>query len=481
MKTLQDIEVKGDFHTASNSSVFNLNNKTFYLGGDFDNFGGSTTFQNTSSSYFIFNGLSGQDYSPGTGNLYLHSVSIEKSGAGNINLTGDMQINSTGDLTLSNGLIKTNAYTVLVENSTASSVNDGNADSYINGNLKRKIASNTSTYSFPVGDATAYRLLQLINGNLLGTTYLSAKFLNSFTNSGNLNSSIAQDGGTPYKNINTAGIWQLDPDAQPSGGNYEIRLWFDDGSGSNDFVDLEDNKFGPLKRPSTSTSAADWSGEPTGDLYPSNSTGRLVSGGFAARKSITSFSQFALGMSSYPLPINLVNFSGECLDNYIKLNWSTASEINNDYFTLEKSSNMIDFKPIAKIYANGTTSEESFYSFNDFDKLSNQYYKLKQTDFNGKYWYSKPISINCKNLSDNNFVIFNDDQNITLDYMGSFEGEYEVSLIDYTGREISSKYININKNEKRYQLFNNNLAAGIYNVIIRGNNDLVTKKVVVLR
>ncbi len=480
VKILQDIQIKGDFTTINSSCVFNLLNKTFSIGGDFNNNNGGSTFQNTTTSTFIFNGNSDQIYSPGTTGLTLHDVEVNNNGSKITLSGGDLQINSSGSLSLYGGLIQTGTNMVTIENTNAASVNSGNYGSYINGTLKRKITSNTNTYSFPVGDASAYRLLQLVNNNLTGTTYLTAKFLNSYSNTGSLNTSIAQDGGTSYQGISPEGIWQLDPDVQPTGGDYEIRIWFD-GGGVNAFSGLNDNKFGPLKRPSTSGSASDWAGYTIGDIYPTGGTGRLISGGFAARKSITSFSHFGIGYTSVPLPVNLIDFSAKCSDDYINLNWSTAFEDNNNYFTIEKSSDIKDFKAIAEIYGKGTTNEISNYNFKDFDKLTNQYYKLKQTDFNGDIKYSKIISANCKNVDDNSFSVYNRDGNIILSYTGDINGQYEVSLIDYTGRIISSKFLNINNQEKSYLLYSKQLAAGVYNIVIRGEASIVSKKIVILR
>jgi len=104
-----------------------------------------------------------------------------------------------------------------------------------------------------------YTLAEVVNNNLTGITYIDSKFLTSYSNSGSLDPAKAIDFGTPYDDISPEGIWYLEPDAQPSGGDYTIKLHFDDGGGSNAFSGLADNKFGPLKRDVSSTSASDWS------------------------------------------------------------------------------------------------------------------------------------------------------------------------------------------------------------------------------
>ena len=65
------------------------------------------------------------------------------------------------------------------------------------------------------------------------------------------------------------------------------------------------------------------------------------------------------------LPVELISFSGQFINENTNLSWSTATETNNDYFVIEKSSNGIDFSIIGKVDGNGTTNETSNYSYTD--------------------------------------------------------------------------------------------------------------------
>jgi len=87
-----------------------------------------------------------------------------------------------------------------------------------------------------------------------------------------------------------------------------------------------------------------------------------------------------------PLPVELTEFGGSNKGAYNDLRWSVASEINNDYFTLERSEDVSEWKQAAIVNGAGTTTEEQFYSYYDFefktDKIN--YYRLSQTDLNGE-------------------------------------------------------------------------------------------------
>ena len=96
-----------------------------------------------------------------------------------------------------------------------------------------------------------------------------------------------------------------------------------------------------------------------------------------------------------PLPVELTEFSGECKDGNISLTWTTASEINNDYFIVEKSENMKDFSFVSKITGSGNSNTVNSYSTTDYSDLQSTYYRLTQTDFDGKRTIYAPINVNC--------------------------------------------------------------------------------------
>jgi hypothetical protein len=96
-----------------------------------------------------------------------------------------------------------------------------------------------------------------------------------------------------------------------------------------------------------------------------------------------------------PLPIELLSFEASLNDNgSIQLNWITLSESNNDFFTIEKSTNANDWQVVKEIEGNGNSTEEIRYQTYDHNPYTGvSYYRLKQTDFDGKYSYSQIISV----------------------------------------------------------------------------------------
>lgn len=103
-------------------------------------------------------------------------------------------------------------------------------------------------------------------------------------------------------------------------------------------------------------------------------------------------------VSASPLPITLTNFSAQAVNNAVMLRWITASESNNDYFVLERSSNGSEFTELTRVKGAGTTSITHYYSFNDNYPVSGvSYYRLKQTDFDGHSEVIPPVAVKFDN------------------------------------------------------------------------------------
>jgi len=146
---------------------------------------------------------------------------------------------------------------------------------------------------------------------------------------------------------------------------------------------------------------------------------------------------------NYPLPIELIDFNGKYInDNKIELYWTTATEINNDYFTIEKSSDLNSWSILTTVKGAGNSNTMLNYSCFDNNPYigTTNYYRLKQTDYNGKFTYFKPISIDGK--ANNNFEVnvFPNPCNNVLNINCNVRN---VQLINNVGK-LLNKYNNIN-------------------------------------
>lgn len=148
------------------------------------------------------------------------------------------------------------------------------------------------------------------------------------------------------------------------------------------------------------------------------------------------------------LPISLSDLTANYFDSKVVLHWTTTLEVNNDHFTIERSKDGISFEAVGKIKGVGSTLKKQKYSFTDNDPYLDDvsYYRLKQTDQNGNYAYSKIVSID-PNLEQDLNVYPNPSQDgvffIITDYFSSTSNFYEV--LDYSGRKIIEQKIQGNK------------------------------------
>lgn len=132
----------------------------------------------------------------------------------------------------------------------------------------------------------------------------------------------------------------------------------------------------------------------------------MTHNGLGAGSRVTLLDCFVKGSGTCVLPIELTEFKGQCRSNsLVELNWTTMSEYNNDYFTIEKSENAESWIECGTIEGVGNSNKKTDYSFRDKNNSNTaMYYRIKQTDFNKSYKYSEIVSINSCNINGNGEV-----------------------------------------------------------------------------
>jgi Secretion system C-terminal sorting domain/SprB repeat len=158
-----------------------------------------------------------------------------------------------------------------------------------------------------------------------------------------------------------------------------------------------------------------------------------------------------------PLPVELIYFDAVRNFNVVELNWVTASEINNDYFTVEKSKDGRYFVEVLKKDGAGNSNNISNYFDKDLYPFNGEsYYRLKQTDFNGSATYSSIVRVT---FSNQDLLFFY--PNPVLDYLSVFSKTEitEIKIIDVAGRVVL-KFKNDFTQEININMIG--LAAGTY-------------------
>ena len=148
------------------------------------------------------------------------------------------------------------------------------------------------------------------------------------------------------------------------------------------------------------------------------------------------------GLRLEALPIDLISFEGywDGTRSENILIWQTASEINNDYFEIQRVFENGEFEPIGLVDGQGTTVEFSDYQYSDADirRSGTYYYRLKQVDFNGGFEYSNIVAIDVLLNEHSGFSVFPNPvkERLMLEVMVKNDDYGQISLTDVLGREV---------------------------------------------
>ena len=183
------------------------------------------------------------------------------------------------------------------------------------------------------------------------------------------------------------------------------------------------------------------------------------------------------------LPINLVKFDIEIEQGKVNIIWETASELNNDFFTIERSLDGYNFEKIQIIEGAGNSNQTINYIYEDQNPIEGiLYYRLKQTDFNNDYTYSKVVAVNYKLSKESLFIIFPNPVSINDDLFISFEEsdsdkEVMISAYNVLGELLYSKLIN--KGISVAVDLNKHLPAGTYIITATFKNKVYNNKLII--
>lgn len=188
---------------------------------------------------------------------------------------------------------------------------------------------------------------------------------------------------------------------------------------------------------------------------------------------------FTSGASKTVLPISLLDFQCKLNNLQVDIFWETATEINNDFFTVERAADGINFSPILTKKGAGNSNEVLMYSDIDQNPLPNiSYYRLKQTDFDGKYSYSNVVSIINKNLENSfDFVIYPNPAEYELFIsINSERNELRTcKIFDTYGKLVWIENIQTGTGKNKFAIDLDKLSQGFYSIQISSSLGVITK------
>ena len=185
-----------------------------------------------------------------------------------------------------------------------------------------------------------------------------------------------------------------------------------------------------------------------------------------------------------PLPIELIEFRGECITDGIQLHWTTASELNNDYFLIEKSTNGFNWSEVAKVKGLKKSTTVTKY-VQDIITSNNglAYYRLSQADIGGHVTIFKTIDLNC-NTNVNQMILYPNPSALEINALfdvNSSSSQNTITLINNSGQIIFENKIDLVKGRNVFK-FPIDVASGSYTVMF-SSDQLVfpAQKLMILR
>lgn len=373
-----------------------------------------------------------------------------------VNTSGTVYLNGTKvhvltSLSFTSGIILSslNNEVIFLDNATHTGAK---STSHVNGPV---IKIGNDAFTFPTGDGTYYAPIEITAPSNVNDQFTATYFKNPYSNISSL--------GTGLDHVSSWEYWILDRNSGSS--NVNVRLYYNSGrSGTvNQQTDLRVARF----------DGSQWVNHGNGGTSGSNSDGNVISS-----SSISSFSPFTLGSSSTlnPLPVSLLNFNAIPVNNEVKVSWTTTSEINNDYFNVEKSLDGKNWTSIGRVEGAENSNILNNYLLVDVNPVIGiQYYRLKQVDLNGEFKYSSMIPVKFANDKVETVSIYPNpaSSNISINLFDNESNDASITVCNAIGQVV---YNANDINGSTIQIDINNFANGIYNIQIKQNGVVSTYK-----
>lgn len=185
------------------------------------------------------------------------------------------------------------------------------------------------------------------------------------------------------------------------------------------------------------------------------------------------------------LPVDLLSFRISNTGNTILIQWETASEINNDYFNLQRSKNGIDFEVIEQINGNGNSNQVIQYETYDYPETAGDYYyKLMQVDYDGQNETFDMVKVHFDNQQNNQLLPIypsqlSKGQRLNVTFTANDDTLIKASLTDLSGRTTVDLKYEYSNNNIELLTENINLRSGIYFLKVQLNLEIYVQKIIV--
>jgi hypothetical protein len=471
-----DIVVRRNLDIEDNVTIQTRAMQKIYVGGHFTKANTSRLHLDYLGQWIIMNGSDMQIISGQFAGADHTFRNLEVNNAKGVMMMDEASVSES--LRLTKGALNTGNRAITV-NRAANNAVVAQPGTYVHGILKRNLTNSVTNAFFPVGKSTRKRDLKL---HEFTAGIWSAEYFDFDPTNDNM----------PVTEMDNLAIvddkefWRLEG---PSGGQAKVELSWGLESSLPEVepsvleryiavTQWENNKW-----VNKGNSAASANGNGTGNVRASQPS-------FFLTKSNGAFLTLAsTDAELLPLPIELVSFTAKADNDVVLLEWITATEINNDYFTIERSNDGKSFETIAIIASsaeNGHSNALLYYATRDNNPLPGlSYYRLKQTDFDGSFAYSDLVSVSYGSSSEMAINVFPNPNSgnsfrIALNGLTPYES-LNMNIIDSFGKTLYKSQISTdaNGNLMAFIIPNGRLKAGVYMVSVSNGTTMQNTRLVV--
>ncbi len=458
-------------HNALMAQLNVQNTGIVYIGSATDIFFVAASFTNSSGAAFTNNGsiYVKQDISnaqssmaAGTGSLFLNGSSAQTINGTQVFKTYNLVTDNAAGITINNnlsvsgihtyaaGMITTAATPNYMIYEAGSSYTGSNDSRHVNGWVK-KIGN--SNFTFPVGNATYERPIALT------TLTASGEFNVRYSRTTANRLSVYN----PLVYVDSAEYWTIN---KISGAAAQVAMNWD-----NSKVPFPNLMITYVK-------VASYDGTFWRSIGGS-ATGSALTTGNVTSTSISAFDRnFTIGSTAYVLPLKIISFTAGRMNDYTKLNWTIASEMNVAGYELQRSDDGINFYTIytqAPFNRNGT----EFYSYDDRKLLTGTaFYRLKINDLSTQINYSYIVTVSA-NATDKSFYVITNPVNSSIDLYASasIKGLYNYTITNTAGQVMQSGTLDI-KNAGTWSIYlRPYFASGAYILVVQNETNRLQKMI----
>jgi hypothetical protein len=187
---------------------------------------------------------------------------------------------------------------------------------------------------------------------------------------------------------------------------------------------------------------------------------------------------------SNPLPIELIYLGISCADNGVFIEWASASETNNDYYTIQRSMDGINWQTVTHVSGAGNSNQSLYYSYLDVEGLEQNFiYRLLQTDYDGNQEFLGVKDANCApyssdQLSGLDVNLYSDfENNIYITYFSESDQANIISIYDINGKLIGQWHLQAVSGMNHFKLPVQAVAQSVYLVTLIHQQGMASKKI----